>query len=479
MTEARSNDTCPQRQRGGANAALWIRLFLAKRGCLAAGALNSRHLSPSLWGFANRVCKPTRCPRFFGVGRDSPCLSPRHPRGICVRAVLLLAIVLATNKTHAADGPTLTTVEKPAQAAELESANATDARFQVAKDVVSIPKADIVAWGAPVEAERAQLALADGSLLVADLLAIRDEKITVVSPSLGAVELPLTQLSVYLLHPPTDPWRRDALLERLVTEKGETDRLVLDNGDELTGTLAASDGTTLQFESTIGGVANKIDVPVENIAAILFNPALRARERRSPSRTWIGLTEGSLVLASDWSVTAAHVALTRSDGAAWKSNAATGLAPLEFFQPLDGQARYLSDLEPEAYRHIPYLGREWNYRLDRTVSGARLRAGGKLYVKGIGMHSAARITFPIERGFQRFEAEIAIDDETQGGGSVVFRVFADSEEKYRSPIVRGGDPPLAISVPVAGASRLSLVVDHAERGDQLDRADWLNARLVP
>ena len=62
--------------------------------------------------------------------------------------------------------------------------------------------------------------------------------------------------------------------------------------------------------------------------------------------------------------------------------------------------------------------------------------------------------------------------------SVVVRVFADAEERYRSPIVRGGEAPLAISVDVSGAQRLSLVVDHADRGDQLDRADWLDARLI-
>jgi hypothetical protein len=39
-------------------------------------------------------------------------------------------------------------------------------------------------------------------------------------------------------------------------------------------------------------------------------------------------------------------------------------------------------------------------------------------------------------------------------------------------------PPTPISVDVRGGKRLSLIVDFAERGDELDHADWLNARLV-
>jgi len=43
---------------------------------------------------------------------------------------------------------------------------------------------------------------------------------------------------------------------------------------------------------------------------------------------------------------------------------------------------------------------------------------------------------------------------------------------------RGGDAPKSISVDVAGADAMTLVVDYADRGDELDHADWLDARLT-
>ena len=37
---------------------------------------------------------------------------------------------------------------------------------------------------------------------------------------------------------------------------------------------------------------------------------------------------------------------------------------------------------------------------------------------------------------------------------------------------------MPVSVDIAGATKLELVVDYADRADVLDHADWLNARLV-
>ncbi len=151
--------------------------------------------------------------------------------------------------------------------------------------------------------------------------------------------------------------------------------------------------------------------------------------------------------------------------------------------PLGGRVDYLSDMKPSSYRHIPYLQLSWPFAADASVSGGRLRAGGMLYLKGLGMHSPARITYDLDEPFRRFEAEVAIDAAAGRNGSVVFRVFTDDgggswAERATSEIVRGGDPPVPISVDLAGGKRISLLVDYADRGDEQDHADWLNARLV-
>ena len=49
---------------------------------------------------------------------------------------------------------------------------------------------------------------------------------------------------------------------------------------------------------------------------------------------------------------------------------------------------------------------------------------------------------------------------------------------YKSDTVRGGMDPVPIRARIVGARRLALVVDFADRGDLLDRANWIDARLV-
>ena len=68
-------------------------------------------------------------------------------------------------------------------------------------------------------------------------------------------------------------------------------------------------------------------------------------------------------------------------------------------------------------------------------------------------------------------------------GGAIFRVFTAGDDgkfkaAYESPVIRGGDAPVPITVDLKNAKRIALIVDFAERGDECDDADWLNARLI-
>jgi hypothetical protein len=78
---------------------------------------------------------------------------------------------------------------------------------------------------------------------------------------------------------------------------------------------------------------------------------------------------------------------------------------------------------------------------------------------------------------------LAIDDCTAinavgARGCVVFGVLADGERLWESPLVRGGDAPIAFPpLDLAGKHELVLEVDPA--GDFAgDRANWLDLVLV-
>jgi len=360
--------------------------------------------------------------------------------------------------------------------------------FHAGKQTRSLPMAELVAWGAPSEiGAHGQILLADGGLLAAEIMSSDESRLKVDSALFGLPEIPLENVAGVICHPPADARGADLLAARLrsgvrQTQSGEqaggegvpprqnSDRLILENGDELAGTITAIDGGKLQLKTPAGPV----EIELDKVVAIGFNPSLLSTVRPRGVYCLVGFNDGSLLAAASLVVDESLARVTLAGGLELSADAAA----VTFLQVFGGKAEYLSDLPSESYRHVPFLDLAWPYERDANVGGARLRAGGRSYVKGIGMHSASRLTYRLDPKFRRFEAELAIDDETNGRGSVVFRVFVDEREAYKSPVIRGGMPPTPISVDVRGGKRLSLIVDFAERGDELDHADWLNARLV-
>jgi hypothetical protein len=371
----------------------------------------------------------------------------------------------------------------------------------------SWPLTEIVRWGNPV-APRAQtiVVLANGGQLVtaADWsggAAARLERdvVVVLSDTFGEVRLPREVVSGLVFAQRRSVRAREELVQRVrggrETEpspnpvrprspqaslkgrgKGE-DAVLLTNGDWVSGKLVQLERGSLTIETASGAAK----LPLSRIDAIKIgertepspNPSLKGRG------IVVGLRDGSLLYVDQIEAGAREL---RVKAAGWEAAGSGNASDVVSLQQIGGPVVYLSNLEPASYRHVPYLSIEWPYRRDRNVEGGPLVVGGKRYLKGIGMHSAARLTYPFGGKYKRFDAAVAIDDTAERHGSVTFAVYVirdgKLQEAYKSDVVRGGEPPRQVSVDVSGAESLTLVVDYADRGDEMDRADWLDARLL-
>lgn len=398
------------------------------------------------------------------------------PSGIChpFHVIGFVALLAVAAPWAQAELPLAVPVDGQPFRAELAAAGAGwQLNFNSGQKQRTLPAAELVRWGTCAEPAGGPIVvLADGGLLVADVLRSEKERLWVDSDLFGLVEVPLERLAGVLFDPPAGRRRRDLLLDRLARATGQSDRLLLVNGDELTGLIEAVEDDTVR----LGTGDRALEIETSRIAALVFNPLLKQRPAAEGLRAWVGLADGSRLLATRLLMDGPSLRITTAGGQTWKTS------PKEFVcvQPLGGRVRYLSDLKATGYRHVPYLKLPWpSFGTDRNVTGGRLRCGGRLYLKGLGVHSAARLTYQLSKPYKRFQAELGIDDSTAGGGSVRFRVFVDGREKYSSQTTLcGGMPPVPVSVELDGAKRLDLVVDYADRADELDHADWLDARLV-
>lgn len=139
---------------------------------------------------------------------------------------------------------------------------------------------------------------------------------------------------------------------------------------------------------------------------------------------------------------------------------------------------YVSDLTPSAERTEGMLHRPWAVRKDRSVSAAPLSMAGRVFDKGLGVHSKTELDYPIGGAYESLVATIGIDDAVRPSGSVVFRVLGDGKVLFDSGVLTGQDPPRDVKVNVTSVNILTLIVDYGDGLDMSDHADWGGVRLL-
>ena len=143
-------------------------------------------------------------------------------------------------------------------------------------------------WGTLAEPARGPIVvLADGGLLPADIAGHRQgDTSPAESDLLGALKIPLESLAGVLFHPPADRPQRDRLLGRISRGSGDSDRLILDNGDEVTGLVDAWTATPCGSPPTSGRPTSA----TRRIVALIFTPS-REAAAPPPRPSGLGRTE--------------------------------------------------------------------------------------------------------------------------------------------------------------------------------------------
>lgn len=129
---------------------------------------------------------------------------------------------------------------------------------------------------------------------------------------------------------------------------------------------------------------------------------------------------------------------------------------------------YLSDLAPSS------ASNGWRpLGLDCSVSRSLLQAEGSYYLKGIGTHAPARLTFELPPGFQRFEAKVGVNPNHNGDVECLVRL--NGNRAWRRHMKR--QEWAELDLPLNGARTLTLEVLPGDT-QMHDHVDWCGARLV-
>lgn len=366
--------------------------------------------------------------------------------------------------------------------------------FDQAGQTVVVPRDQLVFWGAFRDRyDRSWVVLHDGSVLVAELLRIEAEAVVMAGRLWPETRLPRSEVRAIVLRPPFNSLKRDRLMFRVLSGERKKDLLLLEHGDELRGRVpdvvkpepGAFHPETINWP--VQDAVEPVKLSLRKVTAILF-AADQAESSNRPAAQWVGLRDGSRLVAVQVEQARDSLRFELAGGIEITTDVVgiSGSNPFEAvscLQPMGAHVKYLSNIKPVGYKHIPFLSTRWPYQEDRSVGGGRLRSEGTLWLKGLGMHSSSRVAYEVPEPYGALHAELCVDERAGGHGSVVFRVYLQNSQgnwrkAHESDVVRGGQSPVPMRVELDNAVRVALIVDFADRADQWDHANWLNARFV-
>ncbi len=92
-----------------------------------------------------------------------------------------------------------------------------------------------------------------------------------------------------------------------------------------------------------------------------------------------------------------------------------------------------------------------------AAKGLPLTIKDKSYSRGLGLHANARLVVQLGAGYERFEADIGVQQQNSAQGEVVFQVLVDGQERFSSGPMHQSDAAKPVAVSVVGTKELVLV----------------------
>ena len=241
------------------------------------------------------------------------------------------------------------------------------------------------------------------------------------------------------------------------------------NGDKLSGAMLRFLPQAVQWQSTLG----TITIPLArmegiNLAQTLAPPVFHGSHIRL---TCYG---GTIVTAT--AVTWRGKTLVLAVPALRPITCDVNL--IHRIDILGGNITWLTDIIPQRYIQVPYIGTPWRLRKNRNCLGQALRANGRIFNHGLGTHTAARIVYNLDNQYTKLTFIPAMDQSSRSWGSGTVSVQADGKTIYTSGLLKTGDILHPVLLPVQHVKILTFIVKGINAFGVRGRVDLLDAALL-
>ena len=121
-------------------------------------------------------------------------------------------------------------------------------------------------------------------------------------------------------------------------------------------------------------------------------------------------------------------------------------------------------------------------RFGQSCIETPIEIGKRKFKHGLGTHANSELVLHLPPDAKEFKAFVGIDNNPDTGGvlgSVQFSVEIAGSNVFRTPVIRGTNPPTPVKIALPDGTReLTLKVDATADGPSNDQADWADACII-
>lgn len=265
---------------------------------------------------------------------------------------------------------------------------------------------------------------------------------------------------------------------RWLDPKRKSDVVLLRNGDTAAGDIEKfADAGAVRLRHGTEAIAT---FEATAMAAVAFNPNLSATRKLKGPFARLVLADGSRITVSAATADGTTLRATTTFGAAFE----VALNQVIALDVQQGKATDLADLRPKSEKVEPFNDLAWPWQANRTVKSRPLRLatprGVSTFDTGLGTHPHTTLTYSLNGKYRRFTALVGLDADTGRRGAAKVQILVDGKDQPLDGLAKlsaaAGQVP--VSVELAGAKELTLVVDFGAGGDVQADVNWADARLI-
>lgn len=315
--------------------------------------------------------------------------------------------------------------------------------------------------------------------------------VTLLHSELGELRMPAA--AVQSIRIKSDDAAMRVQWETLRLRQTEKDLLVVTRRDGagldfLTGIISTVSAEKVEF--LLDG--ETVPVPAARVYGVVFGEAATEAGKTTAAKVKMLTKTGDLLAGEKLTATGGKFEIVMS----WGKSISGDVNLLQRVDLSAGRLTYLSDLpalrevfsgvDPEGSVLSGLASAEeqallFGPRRDMAIQGrTRLRMRGKEYTKGLCVHSRTEIAWALDQKYESLDAIVGIDDEVafQDGGTHAVRLIIQGDDKVLvDRLVSGKEQPQPLSLPLAGVSTMTVIVDYGDADSICDWLDFGDARL--